>query len=575
MRCKLWRRSLARVSTTRSEGFPVPQLFRALRVCAGAVVLSVLALPPASASTLNVPAGGDLQAALNSAQPGDVILLASGATYTGNFQLPFKAGTQVITVRTDAPAGSLPAAGVRITPDYAPALAKIKSPNTAPALTTAARAQDWRLELLEFQANVGGHGDIIVLGSASQTQVSDMPHDLVLDRVYIHGDPIAGQKRGIALQSGYTQITNSYIADIKAAGQDSQAICGWNGSGPYVIENNYLEAAAENLLFGGADPAVPGLVPSDISIRGNLFSKPLTWRQENWTVKNALELKNASRVLVEGNIIENVWRAGQNGFAVVFTPRNQDGKSPWSLVTDVTVRYNIVRHANGAFNLEGWDDEHNSAQMQRVRISNNVVYDINTDNWGGDNGIFLQIGNNPRDVTIDSNTVNHSGSVISAYGKQNGQPWPTDGFVFRDNLLRHNQYGVKGDGTGTGAATLRAYFTSLTFDRNVLAGGSAGQYPGGNYFPTVADFLASFVDPANGDFTLVPGSSFATSSSTGGALGADVARVTAAVTGVTTPAPSATGPSQPTTGTADSTGREATCRAGVTCGAPPASRPRN
>ncbi|MBI3126748.1 MAG: hypothetical protein HYZ11_03995, partial [Candidatus Tectomicrobia bacterium] len=40
-----------------------------------------------------VPSGGDLQAALNSAQPGDAIELQAGATFTGNFTLPNKAGS--------------------------------------------------------------------------------------------------------------------------------------------------------------------------------------------------------------------------------------------------------------------------------------------------------------------------------------------------------------------------------------------------------------------------------------------------------------------------------------------------
>ena len=43
-----------------------------------------------------------------------------------------------------------------------------------------------------------------------------------------------------------TTITGSYIAEIKAPSQDSQAIAGWNGPGPYTITNNYLEAASEN-----------------------------------------------------------------------------------------------------------------------------------------------------------------------------------------------------------------------------------------------------------------------------------------------------------------------------------------
>ena len=35
-----------------------------------------------------IPAGGDLQGALNAAQPGDTLVLQAGATYTGNFTLP-------------------------------------------------------------------------------------------------------------------------------------------------------------------------------------------------------------------------------------------------------------------------------------------------------------------------------------------------------------------------------------------------------------------------------------------------------------------------------------------------------
>src|SRR5437867_6374244 len=40
--------------------------------------------------TITVPAGGDFQGALNSAQPNSVIILTAGATYTGNFTLPNK-----------------------------------------------------------------------------------------------------------------------------------------------------------------------------------------------------------------------------------------------------------------------------------------------------------------------------------------------------------------------------------------------------------------------------------------------------------------------------------------------------
>src|SRR4051812_47291749 len=248
-------------------------------VCA--CVFLIPAARPATAATIAVPAGGDLQAALNAAQPGDVITLTPGATYVGNFVLPNKGAIQsFITIRSAAPDSLLPPAGVRITPAYAAQLPKIQSITSMAALRTKNFAHHWKLMLLEFRANLNGYGDIIQLGAAdsSQTDLSQVAHDLVFDRVYVHGDPVMGQKRGIALNSRDTQILNSYIAEIKAVGQDTQALGGVNGPGNYLIENNYLEAAAENFLLGGADPPIAGLITTNVIFRRNYLSKPLAWR---------------------------------------------------------------------------------------------------------------------------------------------------------------------------------------------------------------------------------------------------------------------------------------------------------
>lgn len=246
-------------------------------ICLAASLLAAGSLP-AHAATISVAAGGDFQAALNKAVAGDTILLQAGATFSGNFVLPAKAGTAFITVRSSASDGSLPAAGVRMTPAYASLLPKIKSPNTSSAIKAGAGSHHWRLQFLEFQANSGGYGEILRLGSSSETAAANQPHHLVLDRVYVHGDAKLGSKRGIALNSADTSILNSHISDIKAQGIDSQAIAGWNGPGPYLIENNYLEASGENMMLGGADPAIQGLVPANITIRRNRFSKNLKWQ---------------------------------------------------------------------------------------------------------------------------------------------------------------------------------------------------------------------------------------------------------------------------------------------------------
>jgi hypothetical protein len=67
----------------------------ALRVVIAAAMLAVSTGGAAgqTGSTIVVGAGGDLQAALNQAQPGQVVQLQAGATFDGNFVLPTKTGT--------------------------------------------------------------------------------------------------------------------------------------------------------------------------------------------------------------------------------------------------------------------------------------------------------------------------------------------------------------------------------------------------------------------------------------------------------------------------------------------------
>src|SRR5512144_2352741 len=55
------------------------------------VLLDTSYTPPAGRK-ISVATGGDLKAALNSAQPGDVISLEAGAVFQGNFRLPKKGG---------------------------------------------------------------------------------------------------------------------------------------------------------------------------------------------------------------------------------------------------------------------------------------------------------------------------------------------------------------------------------------------------------------------------------------------------------------------------------------------------
>jgi hypothetical protein len=140
------------------------------------------------------------------------------------------------------------------------------------------------------------------------------------------------------------------------------------------IENNLLEARGRT-CFSVAPTRRSGLVPSDIVIRRNLIRKPPAWRGR-WTVKNLLELKCARRVRIEGNMLENNWVDAQNGAAILFTVRNQDGGAPWATVSDVRVTGNLVRRVGRGINLLGQDDNHPSGPTRDVLIKGDVFREV-------------------------------------------------------------------------------------------------------------------------------------------------------------------------------------------------------
>src|SRR5712692_62527 len=310
--------------------------YRTLRVHSVIGLMFLLSIG-ASAGTIAVPAGGDFQAALDSSQPGDVIALEAGATFAGLFTLPVKPGADWITIRTSAPDSALPAPGNRIDPSVGDALPKLVG--SRGVIEAAPGAHHFRFVGVEFKPAPGTFlYNVVVLGDGSESSTGMPSHDIAFERCYLHGDPSVGSRRGIAMNAQNVTVADSYLSDFKETGGDSEAIACWNGTGPFRIVNNHLEASGVNVLFGGADAAIPNLVPSDILIANNHFVKPLAWKVDHpgyqgthWRVKNLLELKNAQRVTIEHNFFEQNWRDGQNGFAILFTVRNQDGSSPWSV----------------------------------------------------------------------------------------------------------------------------------------------------------------------------------------------------------------------------------------------------
>jgi hypothetical protein len=546
-------------SVTRSFNLFSSRYFRFLLVLAVFLCLYPGARIDTFATTLIVPLGGDFQAALNVSQPGDTIILQAGATYIGPFILPVKSGSSFVTIQSSS-LSLLPAPGVRVTPANASAMPKLVSAGSgSPVVQTVPSAHHFCFVGIEFtllDANAFVY-DLIMLGNGTtaQNSLTQVPHHFVFDRCYIHGLPNIHVKRGISVNSAYTDILNSYISEIKEVGTDTQAICGWNGPGPFRIINNYLEAAGENILFGGADIPIPNLVPSDIEIRQNYITKQLSWRigdpsyaGTHWSVKNLFELKNAQRVTFDGNVLEYNWGDGQDGSAMLITPRNQSGAAPWTVVQDVQITNNVVRHSGNGLQILGHDTYNLSLPSKRITIDNNLFVDIDGATWNSA-GKFAVIGGGGDQIIFNHNTVFQSGNIMSIYGD------PTTNFVFNNNLLPHNVYGIIGDGGTAGLATLSLYMPGAVMNRTVIAGaGIAPYYPANNFFPTILESV-QFTDRTNGNYRLAASSPYKNLGTDGKDPGCDFDQLNAAMGGsqpsppptpTPTPTPTATPTPMPT-----------------------------
>jgi hypothetical protein len=476
-----------------------------------------------SGATIVVNGGGDLQAAINNASPGDTIVLEAGASFVGPFTLPQKTGSDWIYIQSSA-MSSLPPPGTRVSPADANNMPKIISPGNSTAIQTAARAHHYRFVGIEFRPAAGQFVYGLVTIGNNESSLADLPSDITFDRCFVHGDPGVGGRRGIALNGARSAVIDSYVSDFKEGGADTQAVWTYNSPGPIKIVNNYLEAAGENFMSGGADPAVPNLVPADLEIRRNYFFKPTAWMNQGWSVKNLLELKNAERVLIEGNLFENNWPASQNGLSILITPRNQDGNAPWSVTKDVTFRFNRLVNLGQGFNISGSDGTYPSQRTERILIEHNL---IDVTSLGGAQGRIFQFLAGPIDVTVAHNTAFTTSGGALAFSENNP---PANRFDFRDNIVSNGAYGFAGTGSGSGDGTLNQYFTDASFQNNVVIGGSSSAFSSPytpNYFP-LSTSLVGFVNAVAGNFRLGSVSLYKGVGTNGSDPGADMDAIDAA-----------------------------------------------
>jgi hypothetical protein len=252
-------------------------------------------------------------------------------------------------------------------------------------------------------------------------------------------------------------------------GFDTQAFLATKGNGPYTIENNFLEAAGENILFGGSgsDLSDPAFNIQGITIRNNHISKPDRWNAgkpndgvpahpdydgSEWSIKNLVEFKIGRDILVEGNIIENVWRASQDGPAIVVTPRE-------AFIDNVVFRNNVIRDARYAFQLTPAFHE-----LSNLVIENNLIYNME---WR----IFeatAPSGKQIENLTIRNNTalfLDDLGTTNLIFGDVDAA---VSNLIYQDNLVSSGQYGIHGTGRSPGLDSVEYYCNGFDIRGNAI-----------------------------------------------------------------------------------------------------------
>ena len=449
-----------------------------------------LTMPTLTGTVRNVPAGNAtaFQTAINNSTCGDKIVLAAGSTYSGNFTIPATSCSGWIVIQSSA-LPSLPAPGNRVSPSNAANMAVISTPNVSPAIAFLPSSNHWRLIGVEVTTSYSNPSNpiywLVGMGfqsnnSTSITVQSQLPNQIIFDRSYIYGSTVVPIQHGINANTQAFGIVDSYCDEIVDSGADSQCVASWNGSGPFLIQNNFLQATGENIMFGGADPTITNLVPSDITIVGNLIQKNLAWKGIISGVKNLLELKNAQRVLVDGNVLQYTWSAAQ-AQAIILRSVNQGGTCPWCVVQNITVTHNLIQHMPIGVAIsacQGPESTNPCVSTNTMLIQNNVLSDSSSATWGGHGWGFV-IGSNSTMPPMNALTIDHNTVFTTDAALVLGDSGTTTNFQYTNNISDLGTYGILGTSVGSGTIGLTKYAPGYTYSDIVFTATATGTYPSG------------------------------------------------------------------------------------------------
>lgn len=567
---------------TPPEEYQVPSVPTTLaELLTGATRIDVASA--AELTSLNTGGTVDGSTLAGAVATGPVVVVLANTDFNGSFTFPALANAHWIYFVTED-YDELPPSGTRTQEADRVSMPRFRAAENGgaanyhhAAMLVAHNSQKYRFigieatYLLNSDTGLGifvaGKSQVSLIGDFDSD--SDVPRDIILDRCEFYGRGGAGYSdtKGVNFDVDGGAIVDSRIVEVAGnSGDDPMGIMVTFAGRNLMFNNLEVTASGENIIFGGTDGWRD--VHTDIVIRRSYFHKPRHWFKNdpsydgfNRTIKNLVELKKASRVLIEGCVLEDCGDtdSGQSLTAFTLTVRNQSGTDPNAVVEDVEIKNCLVRRVGAMVTMIGEDNNFPSLETNHIYIHDVVYYDQNFYSQFGEafySAItFSQMyaGRSYPHIRVEHNTVVLGpGGFSYQYGNflrlltntsdiLNVMP----DFVMRDNIfegysastLREAVIAVYTGGPWTPAQGFANICVDEITSNNLATGEDTterNRYPAGNFFENTAATIG-FANYAGAtgvlDFLLTSGSyraGQANDATDGKDLGADIAAVAAA-----------------------------------------------
>ena len=395
---------------------------------------------PASSTITEVRSGSDLQKALAA---GGVIELQAGATFEASRFTVSRSGT---TIRGQG--------------------ATLKG-TSGPGLYIPPSVSDVTVSDLVVVSD--GEQAVVQCGDngSTQTALAQQPADIVFEKVTI---PQHRGKRAFEINCAARLLESRALDVYSAAALDSQAIAILNTCGPVSVVRGEYVAASENILVGGDTLKItdcPDNVVADLTFEGLTISKPESWRTDGVrrANKNLFELKAGKRVTLKNSTLSGSWKDGQDGWAILITPRNG------AYIEDVTLDGITVDRVGGGIQFLGMNTGAATPKATSGVVIRNSKFTISKAENGGRGVLALYVGG-MLDSTWDNVTATFDGTAIV----QADSKVPQGPFVMRNSRMNTGKLAVQAPGANFGSRATEKYADralTTVFEGNIFTGAPA------------------------------------------------------------------------------------------------------